>query len=87
MSVFVLLLLLSHIEIMHGTKFVMKGDKLDQGDNVLIIVNHRCRLDWMLYWMAVIRTGRLHNEKIIMKNELKHVPGPGISRECEIKLS
>eukprot|EP00111_Clytia_hemisphaerica_P008649 TCONS_00025286-protein len=64
-------------ELVHGVKFVMKGDKLDERDNVLIILNHRCRVDWMFYWMAVLRTGRLHNEKIIMKNELKHIPGPG----------
>ena len=56
----------------------MKGDKLNDKDNVLIVINHRCRLDWMFYWIAVLRTGRLYNEKIIMKNELKHIPGPGL---------
>lgn len=64
-------------ELMYGTKFIMEGDRLNEKDNVLIIINHRCRLDWMFYWMAILRSGRLHNEKIIMKNELKHAPGPG----------
>ena len=57
---------------------VVKGDVVDEvKDRPLIIVNHRCRLDWMFYWMVAQRNGRLYNEKIIMKHELKLVPGPG----------
>ena len=28
-------------------------------------------------WSVVVRYGELHLEKIIMKHELKHIPGPG----------
>jgi len=31
----------------------------------------------MFYWSVVARYGELQHEKIIMKHELKHVPGPG----------
>lgn len=33
----------------------------------------------MFYWSVVARYGELHHEKIIMKDELKHIPGPGKS--------
>ena len=71
------------VELLFGTKIVIKGDKLKEGDCPMIIINHRCRLDWMFYWMAAQRVGRLQNEKIIMKRELKFVPGPGKFRIME----
>lgn len=72
-----------YLEFLFGTKLVVKGDKVDaEKDCPLIIVNHRCRLDWMFYWMVALRTGRLHHEKIIMKRELKFVPGPG---KCNVQ--
>lgn len=64
-------------ELVFGCKIVITGDKISDNDSPLIIMNHRCRLDWMFYWMALLRYGRLANEKIIMKQELKFIPGPG----------
>lgn len=60
-----------------GVKIILSGDRIDPKDCPLIIMNHRCRLDWMFYWMGLQRFGRLSNEKIIMKHELKLIPGPG----------
>ena len=62
---------------MFGVKIVITGDKPPKRENAIIIMNHRCRLDWMFYWSVVARHGELKHEKIIMKHELKHVPGPG----------
>lgn len=73
--VFIKLLLL--IELIFGVKLVITGDKVDVNDCPLIMMNHRCRLDYMFYWMVLLRNGRLANEKIIMKNELKYMPALG----------
>jgi len=65
------------LELMFGTKLVITGEKVDSNDCPLIIMNHRCRLDYMFYWMVLLRNGRLANEKIIMKHELKYFPALG----------
>lgn len=65
------------LELMFGVKVVVTGDTPPKSENAIIIMNHRCRLDWMFYWSVVARHGELKHEKIIMKHELKHVPGPG----------
>ena len=62
---------------MFGVKIVVTGDKVPKGENAVIIMNHRCRLDWLFFWSVVARYGELKHEKIIMKHELKHVPGAG----------
>ena len=62
---------------MFGVKIVVTGDKPPKSENSVIIMNHRCRLDWMFFWSFVARYGELKHEKIIMKRELKHIPGPG----------
>lgn len=64
-------------EMMFGVKIVVTGDKPPKSENSVIIMNHRCRLDWMFFWSFVARYGELKHEKIIMKRELKHIPGPG----------
>ena len=69
--------LLLLIELIFGVKLVITGDKVNVNDCPLIIMNHRCRLDYMFYWMVLLRNGRLANEKIIMKNELKYMPALG----------
>ncbi|KAL9952462.1 hypothetical protein ACROYT_G039724 [Oculina patagonica] len=65
------------LEMMFGVKIIVTGDKPPKGENAIIIMNHRCRLDWMFFWSVVARYGELKHEKIIMKYELKHLPGPG----------
>ena len=62
-----------------GVKIVVTGDKPAEGENAIIIMNHRCRLDWMFFWTVVARCGELAlmSEKIMMKKELKYLPGPG----------
>lgn len=47
-------------------------------EKVVIIMNHRTRLDWLYYWSVIMRQGKLENEKIILKSKLKHIPGAGI---------
>ena len=65
------------LELFFGTKILIKGDKVPKDEATLIIMNHRCRLDWMFYFMVLLRNGNLRNEKIILRGDLKLVPGPG----------
>ena len=64
---------------MLGVKIIVTGDKPSKSENSIIIMNHRCRLDWMFFWCVMARSGELalKNEKIMMKKELKYIPGPG----------
>ena len=45
----------------------------------LIILNHRTRLDWMFIWMLQSRFQILKQLKIVLKAQLKSLPGPGTS--------
>ena len=50
---------------------------MPKNESALIIMNHRCRLDWMFYLMVMVRNGRLDRKKIILKDDLRLLPGPG----------
>ena len=43
----------------------------------LILLNHRTRLDWMFIWMLHSRFQILDQLKIVLKADLKRLPGPG----------
>lgn len=56
----------------------MTGDNLiDDRKQSLILLNHRTRLDWMFIWMLHSRFQILNQLKIVLKSQLKRVPGPG----------
>ena len=44
---------------------------------VLIIVNHFSRLDWILLWMLELRHGWGASKVAVLKDDLRHMPGPG----------
>ncbi len=43
----------------------------------IIIMNHRTRLDWLFYFCILYRLNALSKIKIILKDVLKKIPGPG----------
>ena len=69
---------------MFGVKVKVTGEKPPVDDTALIIMNHRSRLDWMFYWCYLHRYGHLKHEKIILKDDLKNIPGPGKDTELII---
>ena len=69
-----------------GIKMVISGDKVRPGERNLIIMNHRTRLDWMYFWSVLVRQSGILTEKIVLKNELKHIPGAGEKRGALPKL-
>lgn len=40
-------------------------------------MNHRTRFDWMWIWIYLYHYANLNQLKIILKNELKYLPGFG----------
>lgn len=64
--------------IVSGTKIVVYGDELDVNalESGILLLNHRCRLDWMFAW-SIIPYNRLGKLKICLKKPLKHIPGFG----------
>ncbi|KAL4227870.1 Lysocardiolipin acyltransferase 1 [Mactra antiquata] len=66
-------------EIIHGVKIVVNGDvkSLNKNRCALIIMNHRTRLDWLFFFAVQLRYGSLRRFKIALKEEIRHLPGPG----------
>ncbi|XP_028396220.1 lysocardiolipin acyltransferase 1-like [Dendronephthya gigantea] len=68
------------LEIIFGMRVHITNEDFSshvKNEKVVIIMNHRTRLDWLYYWSVIFRQQRLEHEKIILKNELKHIPGAG----------
>lgn len=73
-----LLMVTCLLEDMLGIRIVVTGDNLiNDRKRSLILLNHRTRLDWMFIWMLQSRFQILDQLKIVLKAQLKHVPGPG----------
>ncbi len=51
--------------------------KNDYKDGSLVIMNHRTRLDWLYYFSILYRLNALMRLKIILKDQIKKVPGIG----------
>ena len=78
---FVALLFQCLLEDLLGIKIVVTGDDLTKDKKrSLILLNHRTRLDWMFIWMLHSRFQILGQLKIVLKSDLKRVPGAGKDR-------
>ena len=64
-------------ELVYGVKVTIAGDLSQLQSPCLIILNHRTRFDWLFLWCYLLRKGNLCWGKIILKKQLKHVPGFG----------
>jgi len=58
-------------------KFYASGDGFNYMERTLIIMNHRTRVDWMLFWPLLFHCARLRKLKVLLKSDLKYIPGPG----------
>jgi lysocardiolipin and lysophospholipid acyltransferase len=73
-----LLMVTCLLEDLLGIKIVVTGDDLTKDKKrSLILLNHRTRLDWMFIWMLQSRFEILAQLKIVLKAQLKQIPGPG----------
>ena len=60
-----------------GVKIVIHGNPAPPTHSVLILCNHRTRLDWLFLISYQLRCGTLSNYRISLKRALKNIPGPG----------
>ncbi|CAK5039569.1 unnamed protein product [Meloidogyne enterolobii] len=70
----------SLVEWMFGVRIQVLGDGIDPKRPSLIIMNHRTCLDWLFFWCALWRIdpSLITTEKIVLKGEVKYLPGAGI---------
>ena len=69
------------LEDLLSMRIIVTGDDLSKDKKrSLILLNHRTRLDWMFIWMLHSRFQILDQLKIVLKADLKRVPGPGRRR-------
>ncbi|RDD40308.1 Lysocardiolipin acyltransferase 1 [Trichoplax sp. H2] len=65
-------------EVFFDTKVFITGDlPQDPKERCIIIMNHRTRQDWLLFWAVSHRYFAVENIKIILRGDLKYVPGVG----------
>lgn len=66
-------------ELLYGVKVVVRGDahKIKKYASMLIVMNHRTRVDWLFYFAVQARYGSLRRFKISLKDMLRHAPGAG----------
>lgn len=72
------------LEFLCKTEIQVSGDSIPAGETSLIIMNHRTRTDWNFLWPAIYHcvAGRyrmFHPLKFVLKDIIRHVPGPGKS--------
>lgn len=59
----------------YGVKFFLSGDSLPSTPGrVLLISNHRTRVDWLFLWPLALLANTASGLRIILKAGLKHVP-------------
>jgi len=67
----------SLLQLVYGVDIVLTGDTLNELDDALILLNHPTRTDWNFAWACLFHAGRAHNTKIVLKEELRTIPGLG----------
>eukprot|EP00035_Acanthoeca_spectabilis_P012252 m.218372 g.218372 ORF g.218372 m.218372 type:complete len:419 (-) comp15569_c0_seq21:895-2151(-) len=45
--------------------------------NLLVVMNHHCRLDWLFTWCIELRFKWATSKVIVLKSALRHIPGIG----------
>jgi lysocardiolipin and lysophospholipid acyltransferase len=66
-----------YLELVYRMKVVVTGDNIPWNEGCILIMNHRTQMDWILLWNLLARFGDTRHCKIILKNSLKGIPGPG----------
>ena len=66
-------------EKMYGVHIKVFGYKGKLDDRCILIMNHRCHLDWFFLWGFVAKLGNLSIWKTVMKRELRSIPVFGMN--------
>lgn len=64
-----------------GVKVIVSGDHIRPNDSSIMVMNHRTRVDWNFLWGAMYQACMphigSHKLKMILKEQIRHIPGPG----------
>ncbi|XP_058801968.1 lysocardiolipin acyltransferase 1-like isoform X2 [Phymastichus coffea] len=64
-----------------GVKVIVSGDHIRPDDSAIMVMNHRTRVDWNFLWGAMYQAcmphAAAHKLKFILKDPIRHIPGPG----------
>ncbi|XP_034936573.1 lysocardiolipin acyltransferase 1-like [Chelonus insularis] len=64
-----------------GVKIIISGDHICPNESAILIMNHRTRVDWNFLWAAMYQACMpyiaTHKLKFILKDPIRHIPGPG----------
>jgi len=67
----------SLLELVFGVELVLTGDQVVPQENALLVLNHPTRTDWNFLWQGLHHAAPSHNAKIVLKQELRNIPGMG----------
>lgn len=74
------------VEVVCDVKVVLSGDWEEslahRGENSIVISNHNNRLDWLFLFSAFSRLQMLEAIKIVLKADMKGIPGLGWSQQA-----
>ncbi|XP_043278284.1 lysocardiolipin acyltransferase 1-like [Venturia canescens] len=66
---------------MFGVKVIVSGDHISPDESAILVMNHRTRVDWNFLWAAMYQACMpsiaAHRLKFILKDPIRHIPGPG----------
>ncbi|KAH0539787.1 lysocardiolipin acyltransferase 1-like [Cotesia glomerata] len=66
---------------MIGVKVIISGDHVLPNESAILVMNHRTRVDWNFLWAAMYQACMpniaAHKLKFILKDPIRHIPGPG----------
>ncbi|XP_024881027.1 lysocardiolipin acyltransferase 1-like [Temnothorax curvispinosus] len=64
-----------------GVKIYVSGDHISPNESAVLVMNHRTRVDWNFLWAAMYQaclpSVGCHKLKFILKDPIRHIPGPG----------
>ncbi|XP_043495445.1 lysocardiolipin acyltransferase 1-like [Polistes fuscatus] len=64
-----------------GVKIFVSGDHISPNESAVLVMNHRTRVDWNFLWAAMYQACMpdiaCHRLKFILKDPIRHIPGPG----------
>uniref|UniRef100_A0A914E9D8 Phospholipid/glycerol acyltransferase domain-containing protein n=1 Tax=Acrobeloides nanus TaxID=290746 RepID=A0A914E9D8_9BILA len=72
-----------YLQFVYGVKIRVTGDSIEADEPAIIIMNHRTRLDWLYFKLALWRVNPwlMTTYRIALKELVKHVPGIGFGMQ------
>uniref|UniRef100_A0A914C9M4 Phospholipid/glycerol acyltransferase domain-containing protein n=1 Tax=Acrobeloides nanus TaxID=290746 RepID=A0A914C9M4_9BILA len=72
-----------YLQFIYGVKIRVTGDPIEADEPAIIIMNHRTRLDWLYFKLALWRVNPwlMTTYRIALKELVKHVPGIGFGMQ------